>query len=81
MFFHYEGILVDITARKRAEEKLKRSEEKYRNIFENAVEGIFQVTADGRYTSVNPALARIHGYDSPEEMIESVTDIGPSTLR
>lgn len=72
---YYEGTLMDITARKNAEEELKRSEEKYRNIFENAVEGIFQVTADGRYMSVNPALARIHGYSSPEEMINSVTDI------
>ncbi|OPY82842.1 MAG: Cyclic di-GMP phosphodiesterase response regulator RpfG [Syntrophorhabdus sp. PtaU1.Bin153] len=72
---YYEGTLMDITARKNAEEELKKSEEKYRNIFENAVEGIFQVTADGRYMSVNPALARIHGYSSPEEMVNSVTDI------
>jgi PAS domain S-box-containing protein/putative nucleotidyltransferase with HDIG domain len=72
---YYEGILEDITARKWAEEELKKSEEKYRNIFENAVEGIFQATADGRYMSVNPALARIHGYSSPEEMMVAVTDI------
>ncbi|OPX99376.1 MAG: Cyclic di-GMP phosphodiesterase response regulator RpfG [Syntrophorhabdus sp. PtaB.Bin006] len=72
---YYEGTLMDITARKNAEEELKKSEAKYRNIFENAVEGIFQVTADGRYMSVNPALARIHGYSSPEEMVNSVTDI------
>lgn len=72
---YYEGTLEDITARKSAEEALKRSEEKYRNIFENALEGIFQVTPDGRYLSVNPALAHIHGFGSPEEMIESVTDI------
>jgi PAS domain S-box-containing protein/putative nucleotidyltransferase with HDIG domain len=72
---YYEGTLMDITARKNAEEELKKSEEKYRNIFENAVEGIFQVTADGRYMNVNPALARIHGYSSPEEMVNSVTDI------
>ncbi len=72
---YYEGTLEDISARKRAEAALKESEEKYRDIFENAVEGIFQVTADGRYLSVNPALARIHGYNSPEEMMEKVTDI------
>lgn len=71
----YEGTLEDITSRKRAEEELKKSEEKYRNIFENAVEGIFQVTPEGRYLSVNPALARIHGFSSPEEMIAEVTDI------
>lgn len=72
---HYEGALVDITARKEAEEALRTSEEKYRNIFENAVEGIFQVTPGGKYLSANPAVARIHGYNSPEEMVQSVTDI------
>jgi PAS domain S-box-containing protein len=69
------AIARDISGRKKAEEKLKRSEEKYRTIFENAVEGIFQATPDGRYLSVNPALARIHGFNSPEEMMASVTDI------
>jgi PAS domain S-box-containing protein len=49
--------------------------EMYRSIFENAVEGIFQTSPDGRYVNVNPALARIYGYDSPEDLIESVTDI------
>ncbi len=72
---YYEGMLEDITARKRVEEELRRSEEKYRNIFENASEGIFQITPDGRYLSVNPAVAKIHGYGSPEEMVLSVTDI------
>jgi PAS domain S-box-containing protein len=58
-----------------AEEALRRAEQKYRGIFENAIEGIFQTSPDGRYLSTNPALARIYGYDSPEEMIEAFTDI------
>ena len=66
----------DITERKQAEEKLKASEDKYRGIFENAVEGIYQAKPEGRYISVNPALARMLGYESPEEMITSVTDVG-----
>ncbi len=66
----------DITDRKRAEEALRIAEENYRSIFENALEGIFQSTPDGRYMNVNPALAKIYGYDSPGEMLESVTDIG-----
>ena len=55
---------------------LRESEEKYRSIFENAVEGIFQVSADGHFISVNPAMARIYGDASPEEMIARITDVG-----
>jgi PAS domain S-box-containing protein len=56
-------------------EALRQSEEKYRSIFENTIEGIFQTTPEGRFITVNPALARIHGYASPEEMIAAVADI------
>jgi PAS domain S-box-containing protein len=56
-------------------EMLRKSERKYRNIFENAVEGIFQTTPDGHLINVNPALAAIMGYDSPEDMLLSITDI------
>jgi PAS domain S-box-containing protein len=66
----------DITSRKRAEEALRIAEENYRSIFENAVEGIFQSTPEGKYINVNPALAKIYGYDSPAEMIASITNIG-----
>ena len=51
------------------------AEEKYSNIFENAIDGIFQSTTDGRFVSVNPAMARMYGYDSPEDMVQKVTDI------
>jgi PAS domain S-box-containing protein len=70
------GILRDITERKQAQEALKTSEQKYRSIFENAMEGIFQSTTEGKFISVNPALARIHLYDSPEEMIRHVDNVG-----
>jgi two-component system cell cycle sensor histidine kinase/response regulator CckA len=65
----------DVTERKQAEEALRLSEEKFRNIFENAVMGIFQTTPDGKYLSANPAGARMYGYDSPEDMVQSVTDM------
>ena len=65
----------DITDRKRAEEALKNSEAKYRDIFENAIEGIYQSTTEGRFITANAALARMAGYDSPEELIESIKDI------
>lgn len=65
----------DITERKRLEVILKQTEEKYRNIYENAMEGIFQVAPDGHLISANPSLAKIHGYSSPEELIRSVKNI------
>lgn len=58
------------------ENALRQSEEKYRSIFENSVMGIFRTTPDGRYLSVNPAGARMWGYASPEEMVQSITDMG-----
>lgn len=70
------GITTDITQRKSMEMALQQAEEKYRTMFEHAVEGIFQSTPSGRYLSVNPALARMYGYASPEELVRSVTDIG-----
>ncbi|MBD0266935.1 MAG: PAS domain S-box protein [Cyanobacteria bacterium Co-bin8] len=66
---------IDISQRNEAEEALRKAEAKYRNIFENIVEGIFQTTADGQYLSANPALARIYGYSSPEEMMANLTSI------
>ncbi|NOT04545.1 MAG: GAF domain-containing protein [Anaerolineales bacterium] len=54
---------------------LRESENRYRNIFENAAEGLFQSTPDGKFLSVNPAMAEIFGYDSPEAMLNSVTNI------
>ena len=71
----FEGFIIDVSGRKRAEEDLKKSQEKYRNIFENALEGIYQATPEGRFLAVNPALARMYGYNSPEELINSVTDL------
>ena len=50
----------------------ERTEEKYRSIFENCLEGIFQLSPDGRYLSANPALARIYGYDSVAELTAAV---------
>ena len=69
------GITTDITQRKAMEKALQQAEEKYRDIFDNAVEGIFQSTPSGRYLSVNPALARMYGYESPEELMGGATDI------
>ncbi|HOF58885.1 MAG TPA: PAS domain S-box protein [Syntrophorhabdaceae bacterium] len=65
----------DITERKRAEDALKKTEKKYRDIFENAVEGIFQFTSEERLVSANPAFAEMTGYNSPEELIQCVAEV------
>jgi two-component system, cell cycle sensor histidine kinase and response regulator CckA len=70
------GMYEDITERRRAEQAQREAEERFRSLFENATEGIFQSTTDGRYLSVNPALARMCGFASPSEMISSVEDLG-----
>ncbi|MEB3310807.1 MAG: EAL domain-containing protein [Snowella sp.] len=74
-FLGIEGFISDISELKRIEKALRVSEEKYRSIFENSLDGIFQTTPDGHYLSANPALAKIYGYDSPEELMRSLTDI------
>ncbi|MBE8971006.1 PAS domain S-box protein [Nostocales cyanobacterium LEGE 12452] len=58
-----------------AYQKLKVAEAKYRSIFENAVEGIFQSSPDGHYITANPALARIYGYSLVDEVTANFTDI------
>ena len=69
------GIGLDLTEQKRTESELRKSEEKYRAIFENAVEGIYQTTPRGRFVNANPAMAGLLGYNSPEELVDSVQDI------
>jgi len=72
------GVVVvfrDDTNRRRSEEALKKAEARYREIFENAVVGMFQSTPQGRYLRVNRAMASMHGYDSPEQMVDVVSDI------
>ena len=54
---------------------LGESERKYRDIYENAIEGIFQTSPDGRMLSANPALARIYGYETPDEVLQALQDV------
>jgi PAS domain S-box-containing protein len=71
----FEGTIQDMTETWKAEEALRHAEEKYRNIFENAIEGIFQTATDGRIIAANPALARILGYDSPKDLMSSISNM------
>ena len=68
----YAGLEQTVEART---EELRQAEEKYRSIVENSVEGIFQTSIDGRFLSANPSLAQIYGYQSSEDLLDSLTDI------
>ncbi len=74
----FSGLLLSaiLAEHKRASETLKTTEANYRSILENAPVGFFQSSLDGRFLTVNPYMAQILGYNSPEEMINSITDIG-----
>ena len=65
-----------MAARAELIEQLRQAEKKYRSIFDNASEGIFQATPDGQLLTANRALARMYGYESPEHLIESLSEIG-----
>jgi PAS domain S-box-containing protein len=65
----------EVVDRKRAEGSARLAEARYRSIFENSIEGIFQSSPDGKYLSANPSLARIYGYDSIEELVAALTNI------
>lgn len=69
------GIARDIEDRKSAEAAVRDAEAKYRGIFMNSTEGIFQSTRGGRLLTANPAFARMLGYGSAEEMTSEVTDV------
>ena len=73
------SLAIEASDRDRTQTALRQAEQKYRSIFENAVEGIFQTTPEGRFLSVNPALARIYGYATPEELTSNLTNIRKQT--
>ena len=70
-----EALRAEIARRKQTEKALREAEKKYRSLFENAREGIYQSTPQGNYLTVNPAMARSYGFSSPEEMIDSIDSI------
>lgn len=71
----FRGIVRDVTERKKAQEKLRQSEEKYRSLVENAQEGVYQTAPDGKFITVNNGFAKIYGYNSAQEVLQSITDI------
>ncbi len=68
-FGRAQTVLVDVTERLAAEQALRESEARYRELFERGVGGIYRTSPEGRFLSVNPALARIVGFSQPDEML------------
>ena len=66
------GTITDVEERRRAEQALGEAEKKYRKIVENAASGIYQVTPEGQFLSVNPSFAKTLGYDSSEDVLRDV---------
>ncbi|MFA5065178.1 MAG: PAS domain S-box protein [Dehalococcoidia bacterium] len=69
------AIYEDVTARKQIEEELKKSERRYRDIFENVLLGIFQKIPGGRYISANPTFAKMYGFDTPDELMSRIVNV------
>jgi len=69
------GAAQDITEQKRTAEALQAAEEEYRAIFEHASIGIYRSSLDGKQIRANPALVKLNGYSSEEEMLPAVNDI------
>ncbi len=69
------GTVIDITALVESQQALRAAEERYRSLFENALDGSYISSLDGKMIGANQALARINGYDTPEELIDAVNNI------
>jgi len=65
----FVGVGRDTTDLKRSEQALRISEIKFRSLFENVPDGVFQITPDGRIITANPSFAHMLGYDSPEDLL------------
>ncbi len=65
----------EIQKRQQADHALREAENRYQSIFEHALEGIFQTSREGKYIAANPALIKMYGYDSFEELVENVANI------
>ncbi len=69
------GTLIDLDEKEKAEQAVEKAEENYKRIWKNAANGIYELGLDGQLISANPAMASILGYESPEQMIRSITNM------
>ncbi len=73
--FEVHTIVTDITERRQMEEALRKREKQFKSLYDNAAGGIFQMTPEGRLITANRVFGRMFGYESPEEVIDTVTNI------
>jgi PAS domain S-box-containing protein len=73
---YFVVILKDLSETILAQESARQLEAKYRSIFEHAIEGIYQATPSGQYFTVNPSLVKMLGYESADELMNELTNIG-----
>jgi PAS domain-containing protein len=71
----YAELKYSVLKLEKDKEALRESEERYRTIFSNSPVGIFRSTFEGRFLDVNPALALMLGYDSPEDVLQNIYSI------
>jgi len=71
----WNGLLLDITARKRAEQEFERAELHYRSLFEHTTEGVYRCSPTGKLLEVNEPLVRIHRCTSKDALLEATADI------
>ena len=69
---YYQGFIEDLTSRMAAEDARRKAEQRFREIFEDAPEGIFQITPEGRALAFNPATAKMLGYESADEAVAAI---------
>jgi sigma-B regulation protein RsbU (phosphoserine phosphatase) len=71
----YRVLQHEIQKRQQADQALRRAEHKFESIFQHALEGIFQTSADGKYIAANSALIKMYGYETFEELADNVNNI------
>ncbi len=69
------ALQAEIDKSQKVEKALRESEKRYRSLFQNSAIGIFQSTPEGKFLNVNPALAHMLGYDTPQEVLHAVANI------
>lgn len=67
---NFDGFVRDITERKKHEDTVRESEQRYRSLFDQMLDGVYRSTHDGRFVAVNPAMAAMFGYSSIDEMMK-----------